>query len=95
MQEIFIAILLISLLLLFQILGKSYCGQEGLTSRPTDAEKKYLIGELLNNKELFSSKTMADAKNKFEWIDAVTYEEARKLALSNKFNAENIEEILR
>lgn len=72
-----------------------FSSKEGLVTKPTDLQKSAMADSVLSNKELFQNKAdLQSTKNKLNWVDAVTYEDIRKLAHSNKLTKSNIMNVL-
>ncbi len=91
MNELFYIIIIIILLYLLFIKNN----KEGLSSKLSLDNKKKLANDIINNIELFTNgENLYKIKNKFSWVDAIIYEDVRKLKHDNKINLENIINIL-
>jgi hypothetical protein len=65
------------------------CRTEGLTNKPSKEQKQYMLNQMLNHKELFST-SLENTKNKLPWVDAVVYEDVRSLIYKNRFDKNNL-----
>ena len=80
-------IILIIVLLLILFSSNTEC----LTVRPGAVAKKQFSNDIVNNKHLFSSTSNFEvARNKLSWLDAITYEDARKLHREKMLDSNNI-----
>lgn len=94
MKEVFIIV--ICCILIFVIFNKD---TECLSSRPSENSRAKMAQQILNNKDMFNTGknqryTLPDIKEKMSWIDAITYEDLRKLSMENKLNMQNIVKVL-
>lgn len=79
-------ILIIALLIV--MLTSNY---ECLVSKPSDQMRQKLSMQIEQNKELFSNSSDFElARDKLYWLDAITYEDARKLHRNKSLSANNI-----
>ena len=79
-------ILIIALLIV--MLNSNY---ECLVSRPSDKMRQKLSMQIEQNKELFAGGSDFElARDKLNWLDAITYEDARKLHRNKSLSANNI-----
>ena len=79
------------ILIIVLILILSISNTECLTVKPSEAVKKRLSEDIVNNKHLFTGGSNFDiARNKLNWLDAVTYEDARKLHRNKMLDSNNI-----
>jgi hypothetical protein len=67
---------------------------EALVNRPTANEKREFANIILNNSSIFYNGTLDKARDVMEWMDAILYEDLRKLAHSNKLNIDNVLKVL-
>ena len=67
---------------------------EGLIDRPNNVEKLKLVKEILGAHEYFKKGQLNDVRRKLHWIDNVMYEDLRDLHIQNKFDADNIVNVL-
>ena len=82
------------LLIIFMYLLFTMDGDEGLTNKPTDAEKQGYIDDIINNKSFFSNKkTYYAAKEKLPWLDAIIYEDVRYLVRQNNLNKNSLNSV--
>ena len=80
-------IILIIILLLILFSSNTEC----LTVRPSAVVKERLSNDIINNKHLFTSGSNFEvARDKLNWLDAITYEDARKLHRNKMLDANNI-----
>lgn len=80
-------IILILIAVLVYILFRS--STECLSVKPSNLVKMQLADEIVKNKELFNNRYRFDeARNQLSWLDAVTYEDARKLSLDGKLSTD-------
>lgn len=91
MKEGLTVVLIILLIILWNRRNRFAC--EGFESKPTEEQIGKFTNEMIEHRDAFRS--LKDAKNKMPWIDAITFEDARMLKLGNKFNKENLSQILR
>lgn len=67
--------------------------RDNFTDKPTEKERIEYAKQIMNNKHTFQE-NFYTAKNKMEWMDAITYEDVRKLIRENNFNEKSIISIL-
>jgi hypothetical protein len=67
--------------------------RDNFINKPTEKERIEYAKQIMNNKYTFEENFYA-AKNKMEWIDAITYEDVRKLIRENNFDENSIISIL-
>jgi hypothetical protein len=65
---------------------------ENMNARPSALMKSNYINLILNNPHLF--KNYGHAYNRFNWMDAVLYEDIRHLILNNKLTKNELEKIM-
>lgn len=69
--------------------------KESLVSKPSNDERDRMSREVMSNRQLFTNKhVMQDARLYMPWMDAITYEDLRKLIRDKKFTLKNIETTL-
>lgn len=94
-----IYILALSVLVKF-IMGKDCCGGgggcEGLVSRPNVLHRESMASDVLQNKHIFQNDKLniTQIRHRMPWMDAVVFEDLRKLVRENKFAKENIYNVL-
>ncbi len=59
------------------------------TNKPTKIEADLYTQQIIRNKNVFDT-NLYEAKEKMPWIDAITYEDIRKLIRENNFNNKTI-----
>lgn len=87
---ILIAIVAILLYLYYNTLEES---RAYFTGKPTASEKIIYVKQIVSNKLIFDE-DLYTAKSIMPWIDAITYEDIRKLIRENNFNEETILSVL-
>lgn len=72
------------------------CQRDGLVARPNDVKREAMVATILKNKNIFVSDTMDIRAIRYymPWMDAVVYEDIRKLCRSGKFFKKNIYDVL-
>lgn len=94
MDNILLAVVIIIIGYIFYKLITMYCGKEYLVSKPNKQQKKDMIREVMKNKKMFTNKyRMDDVKVKIPWMDAVSYEDLRRLYRTNKFTNSSVDNI--
>ena len=88
----FIALVCCIIILLFLLL-RCWNKKDQFASRPTETQKQKFADDILANPVEFQSNMYA-VKRKMPWIDAITYEDTRKLIRENNFNKDSILNIL-
>lgn len=83
-------IMLIILLWLSFMIYRKKINAECLVSKPTGVEKEYMASDIINNKNLFISNNMSEVRQILPWMDAITYEDVRKLIRHNDFNTASV-----
>ncbi len=68
--------------------------KEGLTSKPTEAEKVQFTNEIIENKDYFTENGLKKLRNKLPWMDPILYEDVRKLHYGGALNQENVRNLL-
>jgi predicted type IV restriction endonuclease len=89
--DLFLSSILIVLLF---IIASMMCktSEEGLISKPSDRDINIYIVEVIKNKNLFGPHgTFYAARELMPWLDALTYEDMRKLLRENRFTADEIQ----
>lgn len=80
-------IIIIALFLVILFSSTTEC----LTVKPSASAKKQLSEDIINNKHLFTSGSNFEvARDKLNWLDAITYEDARKLHRNKMLDSNNI-----
>jgi len=91
----FVAYILVLIILAKLLLNNSGCGcngSEGLTARPADGRRETMSSQVAQNKHMFQNDEMDvhQIRGVFPWMDAVVFEDLRKLVRENKFDKQNI-----
>ena len=96
-DKILIVVCVVAILLLIKIVIKWVDStQECLVSKPNNMERMHMARQVLTNQELFhnNKSTLPNIREKIDWMDAITYEDIRRLSRADKLNYQNIIEIL-
>lgn len=73
----------------------NYKQTESLTTRPNNEEKNGMISEVMKHADLFrNAGNLELARNEMPWMDAIVYEDLRRLMSRNKFNKSDIANVL-
>lgn len=66
--------------------------REGLTSRPNEQSKKLMANQIMDAAHMFNDNSSLDSiRTKIGWMDAVTYEDMRKLSREGMLNTDSIQ----
>ncbi len=84
---------LIALTCIFLIVWIYKCNREGLVNKPNPIERENMVTQILNSKRVFGQ-SLNSARSELPWIDAVVYEDVRELISDNKFNKDQLNNIL-
>lgn len=86
---------LIIIIIIFLLVIINNCSIEPLIVKPDYNTKIKYTEEILSNKNLFTGALkLENIKNKFTWMDAITYEDIRSLIRNNTLTRNNIIKIL-
>ncbi len=83
-----LCLFLVSLLFLKWNLNRS----ESFAAKPTAVEAEYMAETMSANKDKFQK--LSDAKEHMPWLDAITFEDSRRLLSDGSFTKQNILKIL-
>ena len=90
MSEVILAIILVCLVLII-----AYPRKERLVNRPSEQDKIRYADTIVKHKELFARSAGYDhARQRMEWLDPITYEDARTLSRNNKLNQSEVVKLL-
>lgn len=71
------------------------CQRDSLITRPDHATRETMAADVLKNKRIFNSAVdVSDIRHRMPWMDAVIYEDIRKLSQTGKFEKKNIYDVL-
>jgi hypothetical protein len=86
-------VLAVACLLLLSLLWlKCSKNTDGFESKPSQMQADHMADVMLSNKDEF--RTLESAKKFMPWIDAITYEDCRRLIREGNFTKQNILTIL-
>lgn len=85
-------LLVILIVLIIILLFKSYKRNECFTSKPSSDDVKRYTSEMISHRDMFG-KSFYEARKKMDWLDPVIYEDARRLKISNNFDASNLQKV--
>ena len=87
------ALLIISVFWLIYVIYNTYNNNiDSFEIKPSKTEAIKIASTVFKNKDKLSSYT--SAKENFDWIDPIIYEDIRMLAVNNKFDEVNISNTL-
>jgi len=82
------------IILIILIVVRLLSSREGLTNKPNEKERQQMVESVLQNKNLFGNTSdMLTTRNVLPWMDAISYEDLRKLYRHEKFTKSNINNI--
>ena len=88
----------IMLVILINIMMDLICSNERefLTARPNDSEKNNMTREIMSNRKIFEDPPISieEVRMGIPWMDAIVYEDIRRLVREKKFNDVNIKQAL-
>jgi len=66
------------------------CRKEGLTVKPSSDQIEDFTNKILQNKHVFVGGSLNSARSAMPWVDAVIYEDVRRLVRNGSFTAAGI-----
>jgi hypothetical protein len=91
---IIVLVILVKFVMMSNCCGSSRC--EGLVSRPTHKNRERMADVVMKNKYIFTNDQMdvPAIRSIMPWMDAVVFEDLRKLTRENMFELKNIYQVL-
>lgn len=80
------------MLLVMLLYIKCSSNMDGFESKPTPEQANKMAEQMSSNKDKFNS--LDRVRRHMPWMDAITYEDSRRLIQNGNFNKQNILDIL-